>query len=104
MRARQKSDETMLVGIKRCAAKVLLPEHAGPHNTSKVLGGTFMIMDISSFLDVHLLMDSDADGLLYYLITSITSPPERVPERVSLPERMAVPTLTGVALLIAICA
>ncbi len=40
--ARQKSDETMVVGAKRWVAKVLLPQAAGPQRTKRVRGGTVM--------------------------------------------------------------
>lgn len=36
----------MVVAGKRWAAKVLLPEPAGPHKMSKVLRGTLMIFDV----------------------------------------------------------
>src|SRR5579884_1598479 len=48
--ARQWSDETIVVVPKRWAAKVLLPEPAGPHSTSRVRRGTFITIGIQCVL------------------------------------------------------
>jgi hypothetical protein len=40
------SDETIVVAGKRRAAKVLLPEPAGPHKTSRVLRGILMMCGV----------------------------------------------------------
>ena len=39
----------MTDALKRRAAKVLLPEPAGPHSTSSVLRGTLMIIGMNLF-------------------------------------------------------
>ena len=46
-----------MVVLKRCAAKVLFPEPAGPHSTRSVLGGTLtrkgiVLSSLPAFLSI----------------------------------------------------